>query len=252
MSKEIKFLQNSYTQEALATMNDADLLELRNLVATNLGVASVRSFRDHDAAVEGTWKALEKYESTVNDEQASGDAGESTKGTKAKKAKEPKEPKERKPAKSSGPGLVKRPTRKMFSTITKTGEHNGTDHGRGHRWANYKDGMTIVDVIEGDGTEPWDVYNWQSKGIMSVTEPTDEEFAERKAAFYQRHGLTDPDAAKEQKAKERAEAKQKREAEAAEKKAKREAAAAEKKAAAEAKAAEKKAAADAKAAAEKA
>lgn len=224
-TKTITFLSVAYTLASLQEKTDPELLELRNLVASNLGVAAVRTFKDHDTAVDQTWKALEKFESTVAGETAS---GEGVATAKAKKAKEPKEPKERKPAKSSGPGLVKRPTRKMFSTITKTGEHNGADHGRAHRWPNYKDGMTIVDVIEGDGTEPWDVYNWESKGIMSVTEPTDEEFAERKAAFYKRHGLTDPDAAKEQKAKERAEAKAKRDAEAAEKKAARDLAAKQK------------------------
>lgn len=217
-TKTIAFLGNDYTQAVLAAMTDEKLLELRNLVASNLGVAAIRSFKDHDHAVEQTWKALEKFESTANAEAS--EAGE----PKAKKEKAPKEPKERKLAKSSAAGIVKRPTRKMFSTITKIGEHDGTQ-GRQHRWLNYKDGMTIVDVIETEGTEPWDVYNWESKGIMKVTEPTDAEYAERKAAWYAKHGLTDPDVAKEQKAKAAAEAKAKREAEMAAKKAEREAAA---------------------------
>lgn len=223
-AKTITFLGNDYTQAVLAAMTDEKLLELRNLVASNLGVAAIRSFKDHDHAVEQTWKALEKFESTANAEAS--EAGE----PKAKKEKAPKAPKERKLAKSSCAGFVKRPTRKMFSTITKIGEHDGTQ-GRQHRWPNYKDGMTIVDVIETEGTEPWDVYNWQSKGIMKVTEPTDAEYAERKAAWYAKHGLTDPDVVKEQKAAAAAEAKAKREAEAAAKKAEREAAAAAKAAA---------------------
>lgn len=233
-AKTIAFLGNDYTQALLASMTDEKLLELRNLVASNLGVAAIRGFKDHDHAVEQTWKALEKFESTAAAEAGEAGAPAEPKAKKEKAPKAPKEPKERKLAKSSGAGLVKRPTRKMFSTITKTGEHDGTQ-GRQHRWPNYKDGMTIVDVIETEGTEPWDVYNWQSKGIMTVTEPTDAEYAERKAAWYAKHGLTDPDVAKEQKAKAAAEAKAKREAEAAAKKAEREAAA---KAKAEAKAAE--------------
>lgn len=233
MSKIIAFLGKEYSQATLSAMTDSDLLELRNLVATNLGVASIRTFKDHDQAVEQTWKALEKFDTVATEEGA----GAEPKAKKVKEPKAPKEPKERKLAKSASAGFVKRPTRKMFATITKTGAHDGTQ-GRQHRWDNYKDGMTIVDVIETEGTEPWDVYNWQSKGIMSVTEPTDAEFAERKAAWYTKHGLTDPDLSKEQKAAEREAAKAKREAEVAEKKAAREAVAA-------AKAAEKAAAAPA-------
>lgn len=224
MTKSIKFLTEEYTQESLKALDDEKLLELRNLVATNLGVASVRSFKDRETGLEQTWKALEKFEAKGQEE--AGEAGE--KPVKAKKEpKAPKEPKERKPAKSSAPGIVKRPTKKMFSTIEKIGEHNGSTHGRAHRWPNYKDGMTIVDVIEGDGTEPWDVYNWEKHGIMKVVEPTDEQYAERRAAWYAKHGLTDPEVTKAQKAKE-----------AAEKKAAAEAAKAAAKAAAEQKPAE--------------
>lgn len=203
MTKSIKFLTTDYTQESLKALDDEKLLELRNLVATNLGVASVRSFKDRETGLEQTWKALEKYE--AEGQKEAGEAGE--KPVKAKKEKAPKEPKERKPAKSSAPGIVKRPTKKMFSTIEKIGEHNGSTHGRAHRWPNYKDGMTIVDVIEGDGTEPWDVYNWEKHGIMKVVEPTDEQYAERRAAWYAKHGLTDPEVTKAQKAKEAAEKK---------------------------------------------
>lgn len=232
MTKTIAFLDKSYTQADLAAMTVEALLELRNLVATNLGVASIRTFKDMAQATEQTWKALEKFESTVADENG----GVEPKAKKVKEPKAPKEPKERKLAKSASAGFVKRPTRKMFSTITKTGAHDGTQ-GRQHRWDNYKDGMTIVDVIETEGTEPWDVYNWESKGIMSVTEPTDAEFSERKAAWYAKHGLVDPDLSKEQKAAERVAAKAAREAEQAAKKAAREAAAAAKAAAAQASAA---------------
>ena len=236
--KTITFMSSAYTLVGLAALTDDKLLELRNLVASNLGVAAVRSFKDHDAAVEQTWKALEKFEATAAAE--AGEAGAAATGAKPAKApKAPKEPKERKPAKSSGPGLVKRPTRKMFSTIEKIGEHDGSTHGRAHRWPNYKDGMTIVDVIEGDGTEPWDVYNWESKGLIKVTEPTDAEYAERKAAWYAKHNLVDPDVAKETKAKEKADAKTKRDAEAAEKKAAKDKAAADAKAKKEADAAAK-------------
>ena len=218
----INFQGTDYTQASLKDMSIDDLLTLRNSVAAELGVAEVKGFKDQATAEAQTWKALQRVGSAADP-------------AKAKTSKPKAPPKERGLAKSAEAKVVKRPTKKMFSTITKTGEHDGTQ-GRGHRWPNYKDGMTIVDVIETEGTEPWDVYNWQGHGIMTVTEPTDEEFAERKAAWYKKHGLTDPEEAKRLKAEERAKAKAEREAAAAEKKAERERIKAEKAAEREAKA----------------
>lgn len=237
---EITFNDKAYTEADLADMSVDDLLTLRNEVAVSLGVAEVKGFKDQAAGAAQTWKALERHNKAADKAAA-----------KEAKAKAP--PKERGLAKSAEAKTVKRPNKKMFSTITKTGEHDGTQ-GRTHRWPNYKDGMTIVDVIETEGTEPWDVYNWAGQGIMTVTEPTDEEFTQRKAAWYKKHGLTDPEEAKRLKAEERAKAKAEREEAAAAKKAEREAAKeAKAKERAEAKAAKEKAAADkaaAKAAAE--
>lgn len=181
----IKFLDKEYTKESLDEMSDEDLLELRNLVASNLGVASVKSFKDHATAVAQTWKALERF-----------DKADETAEEKPKK----KEPVERKLAKSAMAGVVKRPSRKHFATIEKIGEHDGGSHGRAHRWPNYKDGMTIADVIETEGTEPWDVYNWEKMGIMKIHEPTDQEYAERRAAWFKKHGREDPEVVKARKA----------------------------------------------------
>jgi len=237
---DINFNDTAYTEAYLAEMSVDDLLTLRNEVAVSLGVAEVKGFKDQASGASQTWKALQRHAKSVDKAAA-----------KEAKAKQP--PKERGLAKSAEAKTVKRPNNKMFSTIEKTGEHDGTQ-GRTHRWPNYKDGMTIVDVIETEGTEPWDVYNWVGAGIMSVTEPTDEQFAERKAAWYKKHGLTDPEEAKRLKAEERAKAKAEREEAAATKKADREAAKeAKAKERAEAKAAKDKAAAEkaaAKAAAE--
>lgn len=204
---ELTFNDKAYTEASLAGMSVDDLLILRNEVAVSLGVAEVKGFKDQASGAAQTWKALVR----------AGKAAE--KAARPPKVKAP--PKERGLAKSAEAKTVKRPNQKMFSTITKTGEHDGTQ-GRTHRWPNYKDGMTIVDIIETEGTEPWDVYNWAGQGIMAITEPTDAEFAERKAAWYAKHGLTDPEAAKTAKAAERAQAKLDREAAAIEKKAERE------------------------------
>jgi colicin import membrane protein len=194
MDKEVEYKGNSYGLADLKGMTAEDLLVLRNEIAADLNVAAVKSFKDHDAAVEQTSKALIRYSEQNPDAPAE---------AKAVKEKKPKaEPKERGLAKSAEAKTVKRPTRKMFSTISKTGEH-AAEHGRAHRWPNYTDGMTIADVIETEGTEPWDVYNWEKAGIMKVTEPTDEEFAARKAAWYTKHNLTDPEVAKAAKAVEK-------------------------------------------------
>lgn len=201
MTDTIKFLDKEYTKETLDGMSDEDLLELRNLVASNLGVASVKSFKDHATAVAQTWKALERFNESDGEE-------------KPKAKKKPKEPKERKLAKSAEAKIIKRPSRSHFATIEKTGDHTG-EEGRQHRWDNYKDGMTLADIIETEGTEPWDVYNWQKHGIMKVHEPTDEEYAERRAAWFKKHGRKDPEV---EKAEKKAEAERKR-AEAAAKKA---------------------------------
>lgn len=206
------FKDKTHNTESLTAMSIEDLLALRNEVAEDLGVAAVKSFKDHETAVAQTEKALVRHAETAADTAAD------DKKSKAKtKTKTPKEPKEYVVPKSAEAKTVKRPTRAMFSTIKKTGEHDGKDHGRHQRWPNYTDGMTIVDVMEKHGTEPWDVQNWVSKGIMSLTEPTDEQYAERRAAWYKKEGREDPDLKKAREKQEREAAKAKREAEAAEK-----------------------------------
>lgn len=206
MEQSITFNGTDYTLKKLEAAETDELLALRNQIADNLGVAKVRQFSDHGTAVKQTWKALEKFEKTCAEEAAGGEP----KPQKAKKA-----PKEKGPyviPKSAQAKVVKRPTRQMFSTIAKTGEHTG-EQGRQARWPNYKDGMTLVDIEETDGTEQWDVKNWVKHGIMSVTEPTDEEYEARRAAWYKKHGLTDPEVAKIEEAKAKEAAKAEREAE---------------------------------------
>ena len=205
---DLTFNGTTYTEDTLKGMSDAELLELRNAVGKELGVAAIPNFKDHDAAVGQTLKALQKF------------AAKAAPAPKA--AAKPKAAKAAKPKKEKGPYVipksaqaktVKRPNKKMFSTIKIVGEHDGTtNHGRAERWKNYKDGMTMVDVIETEGTEPWDVYNWQKHGLIQVVEPTDEEYAQRRAAWYKAKGMEDPEAAKERKAAERAAAKAEREA----------------------------------------
>ena len=195
MNDKITFLDKEYDRSTLEGMTDDALLELRNLVASNLGVASVKTFKDHTTAVDQTMKALQKYETSADEE-----APETAK--KAPKVK--KEPAERKLAKPAEAQHVKRPTRKMFGQMKIVKPFDGEED-RAHRSGNYKDGMLIIEAIEGEGTLPWDIYNWEKTGYVTVTDPTDEEYAERRAAWYKASGRPDPDLAKIEAAAARAE-----------------------------------------------
>lgn len=212
MNDKIKFLDKEYDEASLKSESIEDLVTLRNLIATNLGVATVKAFKDHETAIVQTWKALQKFDETVKAE-----AG----GAEPKAVKAPKEPKDRKQAKPAGSQYVKRPTRKMFSVVNIVKQHTGAE-GRAHRWPAYKDGMLVIDAIEGEGTLAWDIMNWEIQGLMTVTEPTDAEYAERRAAWYKKHGLEDPDLSKSKKDEEREVAKANREKAVAAKKAERE------------------------------
>lgn len=237
MENEITFGDHTYSLADLQGMSDADLLDLRNDVAKALGVAAVKTFKDHDTAVAQTMKALEKYQSSA------------TTDSKPAKATKPKaEPKERKLAKPAEAQHVKRPTRKHFAKMEMVKPFDGEED-RNHRSANYKDGMLIIDAIEGEGTMRWDIQNWEKQGYCKIVDPTDEEYAERRAAWYKAAGREDPDIAKIKAAEQRKADKEARAAEREAKKAEREAAkAAKAEAAAKAKA-EKEAAKAEKAAA---
>jgi len=116
----VTFNDKTYTEADLKALSIEELLTLRNLVADNLSVARIKSFKDHDQAVTATTKALEKYNAT----DVSGEGDGNTKP--AKKPKAPKEPKEpAAPAKCGFVQTVKRPTRGMFRTILKIKEHPG-------------------------------------------------------------------------------------------------------------------------------
>lgn len=202
---EVKFNEKTYTETSLKEMTVEDLLALRNEVAVALGVPVLEGFKDHTQAVGATQKALERFASSA--------ATPKEKVKAEKKVREPKPPKEKKErgmAKSAEAKHVKRPTREMFSTIKKVGEWKA-GAGREHRWPNYKDGMMIIEIIEGVGTEPWDVTNWKNVGIMEVIAPTDDEYAARKKAWYLKEGRTDPDEEKALKEQQKADARKARE-----------------------------------------
>lgn len=214
MTTTVNFLDKDHTEASVGQMDMPALLELRNLVAANLGVQAVKEFKDQSTAVAQTWKALVKYESEM------GSADEAKPAKPVKPVKAPKEP--RGLAKPAATQYVKRPTRKMFAIVSIVQQHTGAE-GRADRWPNYKDGMMVIDAIEGEGTLAWDIGNWSAQGLMTVTEPTDAEYEERRAAWYKKHNREDPDAEKIRKTTEREAAKAERAEAAATKKLEREA-----------------------------
>jgi len=232
MTDKVEFQGKTYTVDSLSKQTEADLLSLRNLVAENLGVAKIKGFKDIDQARDATWKALVKFAETPDEGLASNE----TKG----KTKEPAAPKEPRHVKGAEPATVKRPTRGMFRKIQKIKEPDRVKE----RWNNYKDGMTVLETIEGANMTPLDIYWYAEQGFVKLIDPTEEEFQAGVAAWYERNGIENPNAAKKKREEERAKAKADREAaKAAEAEAKAKAKA-EKDAA---KAAEKEAAAKAKA-----
>ncbi len=247
MTDKVEFQGKTYTVDSLTKMDEPALLSLRNLVAENLGVAKIKGFQNIDQARDATWKALVKFNDTPDDALASNE-------TKGKKTKEPAEPKEPRVVKGAQPATVKRPTRGMFRKIQKIKEPDRVKE----RWDNYKDGMTVLETIEGDNMTPLDIYWYAEQGFVKLIDPTDEEFAAGVDAWYQRNGQENPANAKKKREEERAKAKAEKEAaKAAEAEAKakakaeKEAAKAAEKEAKEKAKAEAKAKADAEAAAKK-
>jgi hypothetical protein len=201
MSDKVEFQGKTYTQDSLSKMTEQDLLSLRNVVAENLGVARIKGFKDIDQARDATWKALQKFADTP-------DEGLANNETKGKKEKAPAEPKEPRVVKGALPAKVKRPTRAMFRKIQKIKEPDRVKE----RWANYKDGMTVLETIEGDNMTPLDIYWYAEQGFVKLIDATEEEYQAGMAAWYKREGLDNPADAKKKREEERAKAKAEKEA----------------------------------------
>lgn len=274
--KTVQFMDKTYSHTVegippensieLGKMSEAELLSLRNLVASNLGVGEIKSFKTHEEAVKGAWKALCKFADTVAAEDA--EAGE--KPVKAKKEKAPKEPKAPKekvdrtvakkerdklnPPKCLAADIPKRPTKHMFSRYYKVRDPE-PGRARSFAWPDYTDGERIIDVLI-DPTRHADKIRWWAQQVppyMRLEEISDEQYTVEVAEFCEKHGLPNPlnsgGARKEELEKLRAE-KAAEKAKAAEAKAAEKAAkAAEREAEKAAKAAEREAAKAAKAAA---
>jgi len=227
--KSVLFSGKTYSEADLAKMQEKDLLELRNLVAVNLGASKINAFKDLEAAKKLTWSALVKFAESSDDDLAS-------KETKAEaKEKKAKEKKEKVPPGYLKSIVPKRPTKKQFSKIKKLRNPvEGSD--RSFAWPDYKDGMTVLDTMLDPKLHHDKVYWWASRNppYIQLIEPTEEEYQAALAKFYKDQGIQDPaaerNAKKAARAKEKEEKKAKREAEKAAKKAEKEKASEEAKA----------------------
>lgn len=187
MTDYVEFQDTRYTEEVLASLEVDTLLELRNNVAEEMGIAKIKSFKSAEQARAQTWKALEAFRDHQNAPQ---DA------PKAKKAKAPSEPRV---VKGAAPSTVKRPTRNMFRRIQKLGEPDRVRE----RWDNYKDGMTILQTIEGENMTPLDIYWYEKTGFVKLIDPTEEEYQAGVQAWCERNGVENPLTIKARRKEER-------------------------------------------------
>lgn len=94
-----QFLRVDYSLEKLRDMKTETLLQLRNLIAENLGEQRLHAYSSHDAAVESAWIMLGKFEEVVKQEESmteqtnAATAAPKTKTNAAPKIKEPAAPK---------------------------------------------------------------------------------------------------------------------------------------------------------------
>lgn len=233
-----------YTEQSLSLKSSHDLKGLYNMLwdilyhdEVELGAMKRRRKWESDKeAVAETWKIL----GIMNGEIDMADEKTTPKPT----------------PKCYSSEVVKRPTRKMFMRIKKVGEPDKSQ--RPFAWGQFKNGMRLIDIKEDENLHAGKITFWmrQNPPLIELEDISDDKFQKELDAWYESHGLKNPEAEKREKAAEREKAKaeraKEREAKAAERekaKAEKAKAAAEKKEAAEKAKAEK---AKAKAAAPKA
>ncbi len=226
-----EFRGKRYTRAKLQQADSDELKTFHNLVWDNLAnehdempLKRRRKWSSHEEAVTETWNILGVYIGDI---------------TMAKETAET--PKAEKPTPSCySAEVVKRPSRKMFKRIKKVGEPDKSQ--RPFAWGHFKDGQRLIDIKEDPNLHAGKISFWmrQKPALIELVDIEDDVFEKELGKWYKKHGLTDPTAAKAEKAKEREKVKAERDKERAAKakdrekaKAEREKAAATKKAAAE-------------------
>lgn len=211
MENEINFQGKNYSLPILKAMSLEELLVLRNLIATNLGVATVKSFANHDAAVSATAAALKKFDDTVKEEAAAAGAPDAPAGKAPKAPKAPVEKAPRETPKCYSAEFVKRPSQRMFGRIKKIGVPDKAQ--RPFAWDSFTDGMRLIDIKEDPNLHAGKISFWmrQTPPLIALEEISVEQFEKELDAWYVKHNLTNPGSSKEAKAKAKAEDLAKRE-----------------------------------------
>jgi len=230
--QKIEFNKTVYTAEVLSKMKVEQLLEVRNLLADNLGLGKIRNFKSHNAACAGVWHGLQEYERSTKDENYKpilcGADGNAKAAKLDRSGGMPK---------CDMAEFVKRPTKRMFFRIKKTGTPDKSQ--RPEVWDRYTNGMRVIDTIEASGIHSGKITWWAKQGLMELVDPGDDVTEKELKEWYEKQGRDYPgDAknkakeeiqkAKAEKAIERQKAKEEKAKAAAEKKAASESAKAEK------------------------
>lgn len=109
----IKFLGKTYAQTRTAAENNADLfldamtgaqlVELHNLVRSNLGLSTTKRFADTKTAIKRTWAALEQYDQANDQSLGTGDKVQLTDADKKQIKDEAEDRKAAEPKKARKP-----------------------------------------------------------------------------------------------------------------------------------------------------
>lgn len=200
---EVEFSGKVYTKDRLNIMNIETLLSLRNTVAECLLDERLKEFKDQTEARTQTWAILVKFSETPDDKLASSDPAPLKKRKQSKKVYDPSKVK-------GARGLT---ISTISARMTKKIKKIKTPDRCAMRWNNYKDGMTILEVMEGSDMTHTDINFFVRQGFMKLEESTEEEIKAMYEEFHARKGTPNPLA----KEAERAEAKRAKEAEKARK-----------------------------------
>lgn len=130
----------------LAKLSISALVAKYNEVAETLGKKTVKTFKDKPTAIDRVKKILKEV---------------------PKEGGEAKEKKVKALPKTAKARTIKRLSLQMFRTVKIVKEHPGT-HMRFNRWKNYKDGMTLYEVIVGENTSLRDINFFVKYGFIKL------------------------------------------------------------------------------------
>lgn len=163
-----------------------ELTILYNKTAEKLGLKMLKAFKDRPTALSRVAEILEKEKAQMERQaQIAPKKQKSVVAPKEKKTEESDSPVVKEPRTMASTHVakpVKRITRKMFRRLYKVPGKKVDPRlfARHSRWDNYKDGMTMYEVITGEGMEAMEVLIYVDWGLMTLEQPTEESIKEDK------------------------------------------------------------------------